>query len=64
MKDKKKLICFKCQKELELRKTDFSYLGHSFFTEVPICPACGLVFISEDLVKGRISEVEMQMEDK
>jgi len=64
MKDKKKLICFKCQKELELRKTDFSYLGHSFFTEVPRCPVCGLVFISEDLVKGRISEVEMQMEDK
>jgi hypothetical protein len=62
--EEEKLICFKCQKELELKKTNFSYLGHIFFTEVPRCPQCGLVFISEDLVKGRISEVEMQMEDK
>ncbi|RPH30040.1 MAG: DNA-binding protein [Bacteroidales bacterium] len=64
MMEEKKLICHKCQKELELKKTNFSYLGHIFFTEVPRCPECGLVFISEDLVKGRISEVEMQMEDK
>jgi hypothetical protein len=64
MTEKKKLICYKCQKELELIKTNFTYLGHSFFTEVPRCPECGLVFISEELVKGRISEVEMQMEDK
>ena len=64
MPEQKKLICFKCQKELELKKTDFTYLGHSFFTEVPRCPECGQVFIPEELVRGRISEVEMQMEDK
>jgi uncharacterized protein with PIN domain len=64
MAESKKLICHKCNKELELQKTDFTYLGYSFFTELPRCPECGLVFISEDLVKGRISEVEMQMEDK
>jgi len=64
MQEKKKLICCKCRKELELIKTDFTYLGHSFFTEVPKCPECGLVYISEELVKGRISDVEMQMEDK
>jgi len=64
MPEKNKLICCKCQKELELKKTDFTYLGHSFFTEIPRCPECGLVFISEELVKGRISDVEMQMEDK
>ena len=62
--DKKILICCKCNKELEMKKTDFSYLGHSFFTEVPRCPGCGQVFISEELVKSRISEVEMQLEDK
>ena len=62
--EEEKLICFKCQKELELKKTDFTYLGYSFFTELPRCPECGMVHISEELVKGRISEVEMQMEDK
>lgn len=60
----KKLICYKCQKELELKKTEFTYLGHTFFHEVPRCPQCGLVYISEELVKSRISEVEMQLEDK
>ncbi len=64
MPEKKKLICYKCQKELELKKTDFTYLGHNFFTDVPRCPECGLVFISEELAKGRMSEVEMQLEDK
>ena len=64
MEEPKKLICCKCQKELELKKTDFTYLGHSFFTDVPRCPECGMVYISEKLVKGRISEVEMQLEDK
>jgi hypothetical protein len=62
--EKQKLICFKCQKELELKKTDFSYLGHSFFTELPRCPECGMVYVSEELVKDRISQVEMQLEDK
>lgn len=64
MPETPKMICCQCNKELELIKTDFTYLGHSFFTEVPRCPQCGQVFISEELVKGRISEVEMQMEDK
>jgi hypothetical protein len=64
MDEKKKLICCQCNKELEMIKTDFTYLGHSFFTEAPKCPECGQVFISEEMVKGRISEVEMQMEDK
>lgn len=64
MEENKKLICYKCQKELEMRKTDFTYLGHTFFTDLPRCPECGLVYISEELVKSRIAEVEMQLEDK
>lgn len=64
MTEKKKLICCKCQKELEQKKTDFTYLGHSFFTDVLKCPGCGLVFISEEMAKGRISDVEMQLENK
>ncbi len=63
-KEHKKMICFKCQRELEMKKTDFTYLGHSFFTEVPRCPECGIVYVSEELVKDRISQVEMQLEDK
>ncbi len=62
--EKNKLVCFRCKKELVPAKTDFTYLGHSFYTEVPRCPECGQVYISEELVKSRISDVEMQLEDK
>ncbi|HNY01599.1 MAG TPA: hypothetical protein PKG48_03375 [Bacteroidales bacterium] len=64
MAEPKKLICVSCNRELEMKKTDFTYLGHSFFTDLPRCPGCGTVYISEELVKGRISDVEMQLEDK
>ncbi|MBP6977235.1 MAG: hypothetical protein KBB71_02840 [Lentimicrobiaceae bacterium] len=64
MPEDKQLICSKCQKELVPKKTDFTYLGHSFFTDLPTCPGCGQVYISEELVRSRISEVEMQLEDK
>jgi truncated hemoglobin YjbI len=64
MPEEKKLICCKCKKELALKKTNFSYLVHTFYTDVPTCPECGIVFISEELVKGRMSDVEMQLEDK
>jgi len=60
----KKLVCFKCQKELVPTKTYLSYLGHSFFTDLPKCPECGEVYIPEELVKKRIVDVEMQLEDK
>ena len=58
------LICHRCQLELKPHKADFGYLGHSFFADVPRCPGCGLVFIPEELAKGRIQDVEMQLEDK
>lgn len=64
MAKNKVMICHKCQKELEQKKTYFKYLGHSFFTDILKCPKCGLVYIPEKLVKGRMAEVEMELEDK
>ncbi|SMC46160.1 DVU_1557 family redox protein [Sporomusa malonica] len=58
------MICCKCLKELKPCKTYFKYLGNSFFTDVLKCPECGQVYISETLAKGRMAEVEMQLEDK
>ncbi len=60
----KKMVCWKCKRELEPKRVYFKYLGHSFYTDVPRCPQCGQVFIPEDLVKGRMAEVEMELEDK
>jgi len=64
MAEVRTLICWQCRKELVLRKTDFTYLGHTFYADMPRCPQCGQVYIPEELVRSRIAEVEMQMEDK
>ena len=58
------MICGKCQEKLVQAEISFSYMKHIFSAEVPRCPVCGQVFISEDLVKGRIAQVEMELEDK
>ncbi|MEL7567866.1 MAG: DVU_1557 family redox protein [Dehalobacterium sp.] len=64
MEKNKKLICHLCKEELKPAKTFFEYLGHSFHTDVLKCPQCGQVFIPEELAKGRMADVEMQLEDK
>ena len=60
----KQLICYGCQVPLTLRQTDFQYMGHAFHTDVLRCPQCGEVYIPESLVKKRMAEVEMLLEDK
>ncbi|MCL2493726.1 MAG: DNA-binding protein [Clostridiales bacterium] len=59
-----KLLCCKCETELVMKKVNFSYLGHNFFTEVPACPVCGQVYVSEQLAKGKMAEVEKNLEEK
>lgn len=58
------VICYTCQKELAPAKTNLSYLGISFPADILRCPECGQVYIPEDLARGRLAAVEMQLEDK
>ena len=58
------LICERCMLEMIPKKTHFHYLGHAFSTEIPSCPGCGQVYIDEKLAKGRMAQVEMELEDK
>jgi uncharacterized C2H2 Zn-finger protein len=62
--DKDQLFCDRCDAALTPQKTHFTYLGHAFQTELPRCPKCGQVYIDEELVKGRMAHVEMELEDK
>ena len=62
--NKEKLICCRCNKELVPTQTFFDYLGHNFHTDILRCPECGEVYIPESLVKGRMAEVEQELEDK
>jgi Zn-finger nucleic acid-binding protein len=57
-------ICDKCNEKLKLRKTRIAYLGAEFQVELLKCPKCGMVFIDEELAKGKILEVEKSLEDK
>ena len=58
------LVCGACQVRLAEAKANFDYMSHTFSAEVPRCPKCGQVYLSEELVKGRIAQVEMELEDK
>lgn len=64
MAEKQILICDKCKLEMEEIEANFSYLDRTFRHKVLRCPQCGQVVLSEELVTGRMSEVESLMEDK
>jgi hypothetical protein len=56
--------CCLCDLDLEEGKVAFSYMGKIFNQEVPRCPSCGQVYISEEMVRSKIAEVEQIMEEK
>ena len=58
------LICARCDKPLEMQKVEARYLGQTFPVDLPCCPSCGFVYISEDLAYGRMLKVEQALEDK
>jgi len=62
--DKEQILCDHCDVALVPQKTHFTYLGHAFQTDLPRCPVCGQVYVDEELVKGRMAHVEMELEDK
>lgn len=56
--------CAKCGVALVQKKAVLQYLGHAVAHEVPTCPACGKIYISQELAEGRMAEVEQMLEDK
>ena len=58
------LICALCGTPLKMTKTAFKYLEYSFSADIPACESCGQVYVPPSLARGRIREVETQLEDK
>ncbi|MFH1137343.1 MAG: hypothetical protein V1816_14845 [Pseudomonadota bacterium] len=56
--------CAKCDETLVVGQVALEYLGNRFAVELPKCPKCGLVLVTEDLASGKMSEVEQILEDK
>jgi hypothetical protein len=57
-------ICARCQVPLVLAKVNVGYLNSAFPVELPRCPICGQVLISEELATGKMAQAERQLEDK
>lgn len=58
------LVCAACDVPLEVGKVEARYLGQSFPVDLPRCPKCGFVYVSEDLALGKMLQVEQALEDK
>jgi hypothetical protein len=56
--------CDVCRKAMEVGPVVIEYMDHRFTVELPRCPGCGKVLISEELATGRMAEVEQILEDK
>lgn len=56
--------CTPCGIPLEPGLVELRYQNNSFKVELPSCPRCGAVLISEELAAGRMLEVEKLLEDK
>ena len=56
--------CRRCDQAMVAASVTLEYLGNQFTTELPRCPACGLVHIPEELALGKMAEVEQLLEDK
>jgi len=60
----KKVMCGRCNEPLGNYKNHMAYLGSRFDVALPQCCTCGDVFISPELARGKIAEVEKILEDK
>jgi hypothetical protein len=56
--------CQQCGEYLVVGTVTLAYLGSQFTAELPKCPRCGRVLISEALALGKMAEVEQILEDK
>lgn len=59
-----RMICRKCDREMELLESGIDYLGFHFTEKLPRCPTCGQVYISEKLVREKIKDIELTLEQK
>jgi hypothetical protein len=57
-------MCRKCNRPLQVGAVTVEYMGNQFTTELPTCPGCGFVLISEALALGKMAEVEQILEDE
>ena len=58
------LYCYSCNELLVSDKVILTYMKSTFPTQLLRCPKCGLVYIDEEMVATKATEVEMVLEEK
>jgi NAD-dependent SIR2 family protein deacetylase len=56
--------CAKCKRKLVVGSINVGYMGNRFTVELPHCPGCGRVLISEQVALGKMAQVEQMLENK
>jgi hypothetical protein len=56
--------CCRCSDVLEVGPVELTYLGKSFWVDLPRCPKCGFYLVPEGLALGRMARAEELLEDK
>ena len=62
--DESNLVCLKCNRTLVYDIANLNYLGHRISEKFLRCPVCKQIYIPEDVVLGKMAEVEESLEDK
>lgn len=57
-------MCDRCHENLVVGKVTVAYLNNQFVADLPVCPRCGRVYVSEAVAMGKMAEVEQLLEDK
>jgi hypothetical protein len=63
-RSEEQVVCAKHQVPLEPGKVELTYQGHTFPVDMLCCPICGQALIPEEVVRGKMLEVEQTLEDK
>lgn len=56
--------CQRCQSGLVTGPVTVEYMGNRFTTDLPHCPSCGMILVSEEIALGKMAQVEQMLEDK
>jgi len=56
--------CDRCRCDLVLGQVAVAYMGNRFTADLPYCPQCKTVLITEKVATGKMAEVEQILEDK
>ncbi|MBT0894439.1 DNA-binding protein [Geobacter hydrogenophilus] len=57
-------LCAKCDLPLELAAVKLTYLDETFVVDLPACPSCQRVLVSEENAVGKMALAEQMLEDK